>query len=597
MAKGNEMTKQQNTTHDMTLASNARSALRTLFKQFRRSEEGSIIIFSLVIFVLMLMIGGMAVDLMRFETTRAKLQGTLDRAVLAAADLDQTLDPESVVLDYFAKAQMSGFLNGTTIDEGLNYRVVTADASVAMPLIFSDLSKVFYEPFSPGYNTVWTVAGSSTAEERVSDVEISLVVDVSSSMLSNSRLTNLRVAAKEFIETTLEANIDSELGLTSISIVPYSAVVNMGEDIAGYMNLSDEHDKSYCGLFEDSEFSDTDIDQGAARNRVSDFDYGAATNYYIHPVPRPWCFFPTENAILVHSFNESDLDDSIDDLVGFGNTAIDLGVKWGVGLLDPDFQNIVSGMIGSGELAVDVAGRPYGWNEVDALKVMVVMSDGANTIEYDLEDEYKTELSSIWIYKDYSSQPYGDASKSRFSIFISDGGTPTDHTDDTFYWLSQGGCCNAIHSYPQGYNNYANDMPSVVVSSPGQGIDYTSRVRHLSWQEVFSTWVRTKIYSHFFNQPYNSGFMTYSEKVATYYSLETVVDGNTADGRLSDICAAARDREIVIYTVAFEAPTAGRNALADCASSPSHYFDVSGTDISTAFAAIATDIRQLKLTQ
>jgi len=76
-----------------------------------------------------------------------------------------------------------------------------------------------------------------------------------------------------------------------------------------------------------------------------------------------------------------------------------------------------------------------------------------------------------------------------------------------------------------------------------------------------------------------------------------IVDSGEADDRLSAICEAARDEGIIVYTIAFEAPSRGRAALRDCASSPSHYFDVNGTDISDAFSAIASDIRALKLTQ
>ncbi len=54
--------------------------------RFRRDEDGAIMLFSLFMFMMILFIGGSGVDLMRFETERAKLQSTLDRAVLAAAD-------------------------------------------------------------------------------------------------------------------------------------------------------------------------------------------------------------------------------------------------------------------------------------------------------------------------------------------------------------------------------------------------------------------------------------------------------------------------------------------------------------------------------
>ena len=60
---------------------------RATVAKFRAAEDGSMTVFTLFIFVMMLMVGGMAVDLMRFETQRAHLQNTLDSAALAATCL------------------------------------------------------------------------------------------------------------------------------------------------------------------------------------------------------------------------------------------------------------------------------------------------------------------------------------------------------------------------------------------------------------------------------------------------------------------------------------------------------------------------------
>lgn len=98
--------------HAITTDLNEFATAKGRIHRFRQSEEGGMTIFSLFMLVLILTLGGMAVDLMRFETTRAKLQGTLDRATLAAADLDQTLPPAEVVRDYFAKTGMTQFLQG-----------------------------------------------------------------------------------------------------------------------------------------------------------------------------------------------------------------------------------------------------------------------------------------------------------------------------------------------------------------------------------------------------------------------------------------------------------------------------------------------------
>ena len=83
---------------------------------FLRSEDGSLIVFGLFVFLLMAVVAGMAVDFMRFETQRTRLQSTLDRAILAASSLDQTADPEYIVMDYFNKAGLGSFIDASQIN-------------------------------------------------------------------------------------------------------------------------------------------------------------------------------------------------------------------------------------------------------------------------------------------------------------------------------------------------------------------------------------------------------------------------------------------------------------------------------------------------
>lgn len=195
----------------------------------------------------------------------------------------------------------------------------------------------------------------------------------------------------------------------------------------------------------------------------------------------------------------------------------------GVALLDPSTESLktsLAGESGSGVPSV-AAGRPKQFTQSDVLKVLVLMTDGENTQQWDLYDHYKDNL--------------------------------------PFVWANQ---------------NNANDLVS------GWNLAKTTIQTTGSSGAIITT--ATTI-------PTNS-------IMPTTYSL-TIPNGTEADARLSDICAAARTQGVVIYTVAFKAPSAGRSALRDCASSPSHYFDVNGTDISSAFSAIASDIRALKLKQ
>lgn len=192
-------------------------------QRFRRDEAGTLVIFALMLAVLMLMMGGIAVDVMRYELRRTSLQNTLDRSTLAAASLTQDLDPEGVVNDYFLKAGLMDYLTSVTVTEGLNYRQVTATAAADTEPMF--LGMMGIDQFDAN--------GLSSAEQRVNNVEVMMVLDVSGSMNSNSRLTNLKTAASQFVSTVL-AN-DAE-GKISIGMVPFNGQVNLGPTLLAQFN-------------------------------------------------------------------------------------------------------------------------------------------------------------------------------------------------------------------------------------------------------------------------------------------------------------------------------------------------------------------------
>ena len=190
-------------------------------------------VFSVFMFLIILFLGALGVDLMRFEMERAKLQSTLDRAVLAAADIDQSLDPAMVVNDYFTKSGLGGSVTGVTVTQGLGYRSVSATArkSVSTQLVHMLGIESMSAP------------ASGAAEERVDNVEISLVLDISGSMGSNNRMTNLRSAGHEFIDAIFD---NSAANKVSLSIVPYNGQVNIGPDLIDKYNITHRHTNTYC---------------------------------------------------------------------------------------------------------------------------------------------------------------------------------------------------------------------------------------------------------------------------------------------------------------------------------------------------------------
>ena len=113
---------------------------RKVKRRFGQDESGSILIFSLFLLVTLLIIAGFAVDLMRAETQRAKLQSTLDRAVLAAASTSQNLDPTEVVYDYVAKAGLESHLTEVTVDQERAAKTVSAKAFFPVETFFLPLT-------------------------------------------------------------------------------------------------------------------------------------------------------------------------------------------------------------------------------------------------------------------------------------------------------------------------------------------------------------------------------------------------------------------------------------------------------------------------
>ena len=157
----------------MTFKQRVNQQLSLRSSDFREDESGSIIIFTLFLLILMLAIGGIAVDFMRFESERAVLQSTADRAVLAAADLDQDADQKQVVFDYFEKAGLSGAIVGEPkVDDFGGRRSVGVVAQQEINTMFLKLL---------GIHKLSSKA-ASTAVDGIADIEVSLVVDLCGSI-------------------------------------------------------------------------------------------------------------------------------------------------------------------------------------------------------------------------------------------------------------------------------------------------------------------------------------------------------------------------------------------------------------------------------
>ncbi|MFY0633228.1 MAG: Tad domain-containing protein [Vannielia sp.] len=451
-------------------------------KRFSEEADGGLIAFSLFLIACMMLSVGIAIDVMRFEMTRTKLQNTLDRAVLAAADMDQTLEPEAVVADYFQKAGLGNFNVDIDVDEGLNYRNVSATTEAEIRTLLLGMVGIKH----------FTAPAAGTAEERVSNVEISLVLDISGSMGSNNKINNLRNAAKDFVDSVV---VDDAEGQISLSLVPYTAQVNAGPSIFNQLRKSSNgrHNYSHCIDFDSSDFNSTTISMTKYYQQMQHFEW-SSENY--RPIRNPGCPMQDYERIVALSKNTTELKNTIGNYRARANTAIHLGMKWGTALLDPSMRTIVNNMRAAGEIDDAFIDRPADYDDEETLKVVVLMTDGENVDTYRIQE---------WAYNSNSEYQHWD-------------------------------------TYPLWYYLYR--------------------------------YVNSRNRSQYYYRKYSSG---------------------QADNMLDNICSAAKGAGITVFTIGFEVTNYSAGVMRDCASSPSHFFRVEGTEISEAFSAIARQINQLRL--
>jgi Flp pilus assembly protein TadG len=562
--------------------------IRGYLHRFAADESGVMAIFGVYIFIMMLMIVGIGVDLMRYERDRANLQYTLDRAVLAAADLDQPLEPNAVVNDYFAKAGLSDFLSSVNVTSGLGYRVVQADATKSLKTHFMHMT---------GVDTL-SAPASAQAEERIDNVEISLVLDVSGSMGSNNRLPNLKTAAHEFIDSMFD---NSEDGKVSISIIPYATQVSLPQEMVDHLDLTDEHNYSRCVNFESSDFSTTTFDSSIEHERTMHFDpwddFDGRDNDPVDMVRYPVCWGNSGREIMVMENNRTRLKNFVSGFFAEGNTSIDVGMKWGTALLDPTFQPVIQAMADDNDVPGIFSVRPDSHTSSRTIKVVVLMTDGQNTDQYYLNEGFREGQSNIWwneqeeIYSVYVGLDEWDADSDGITnepLFF----WPMDYTwrdhaygEGTFEEEREEWECTSYRRNGS-CRRYRTVVTTVTVDEPGEAVE-------LSYADLWAYTSMERIVELLY-EPFMDDWQAWND---WYYAARNYVDWQTKDDRTRAICDAAKANNTIVFTIGFEAPSRGQQVLADCASTLNHYFDVDGLEISDAFASIAASIRQLRLTQ
>ena len=477
-----------------------RPARRSLFGRFLKSRRGNIGVTATILAGPLIGMMGGAVDLMHFATVRAELQGALDSGTLAAASLSNSRDTQDVIEEYLAVNLDKGLVNPdlvrvtTTTTRALNRATVTIRAEY-------DISTVFLGLFGIKDLPVVVEVGG---EQSVQEVEISLVLDISSSM-KGAKLTNLKDAAEEFIDTVLDEDV---IDVTSVNLVPFGGTVRLPSEFDGYVDPTEAADYAGCLEFDhfdpfnfaldgddydyeypvitgaSTQLTNTEINELGGNQKAgshNDDKHQSVPHSYKWNNKNPWCPKDTTTAMFL-SNDPDDLKDAIDDMELSDGTGMDIGAMVGLLALDPAWR---------GKLGGDFPSRPVDFNG-ETLKVLIIMTDG----------------------------------------------------------------------------------------------EITSQLRPKAEDLVEGSLNMTKI---------NGKEWALQDKKNQRVRIKT----SEAEDHFLDVCQAAKDDNILIFTIGFEIQTNkwSHTALGQCPQNENQYYWVEGLDISTAFNSIAASINNLRLTK
>lgn len=347
-------------------------------KRFHADDAGmSSLMFALMLPIVLAM-GGAAVDYTRAYALRAELSRSAEGAVLAAASLSNTRDPELVIQEYF-DLNLSSFADEATImatptvTKQLNNSTIELTVEANLPTYF--LSLVGIDDMR--------MTTYARAQESRQNLEIALVMDISSSM-GGSKLRNLKTAAEDFVDIMFERDTAD---LTSLSLVPFGGTVNIGDDLfdhfvlpTGSADVDPDQNAYDIGddiLDSDFRFSNGETCVETTHEEFEDDsrpDEGVAAqlpDLWVWNRNNPWCP-PDQAAAVFNSGSSLDLNAHIRDMVLSDGTGMDIGALWGYRALSPAWRGLLGG---------DFGDRPNEYNS-DSIKILIIMTDGEITAQY-----------------------------------------------------------------------------------------------------------------------------------------------------------------------------------------------------------------------
>ena len=350
------------------------SALR----KFSGDKSGSVAIIFGFSVVVLFAVAGLAIDTARYYDLAAKMQSSLDAAVLAGAKLLDDENSTDSDIQQMAQTHYSADIASlgvkansmtsvsVTVDRPAD--TVTASVRASVPTLFGRLLNL---------PALTMIDQSSKVVYAMTPLELSMVLDITGSMNNNNKIADMKVAAKDVIDTLYKGALsDSSV---RIAVAPYSASVNAGGLAAKVTNVPSTTTCSQTWWFGTKcqtvagVDADTCVIERTGLNAASDAAPVGADKLPNVPTT-PYGNYVCPPATVIPLMGKSEvatIKGTIDGYVAAGATAGHIGTAWGWYLISPDW---------AGVLPAASAPKPYA--DKNVMKAMIIMTDGLFNTSY-----------------------------------------------------------------------------------------------------------------------------------------------------------------------------------------------------------------------
>ena len=563
-------------------------------------------------------VAGFAIDFQNTVKKKQKVQVIIDSAVLAAARVKRTGASNGEVrqaLSAYLDAQLAPIGGGLSCEApsvtvGSSAERVTATISCRQPTSLTRVVGQEQMNFNVG----------AVAEYGIDKIDVAFMFDVSGSMNSSRRLTNLKSAAIEAIDILLPPDANAKLiENTRLAMVTYNTMVNAGpffELVTGQpATRTYKHTIGGAGagsgqttdvgdLLKDLEISLIDTDRGSVITQIGDDAVIALSDWQrndrttqklsvdiIVPANNPGARrFRSINLDLRGRGYKSKTENYAPYALYGDRRGRYLGRRWREG----DYRlriRLYDQQRGRGRKLYD---------ETIRFEIVRGNGDAPREVEYTLTSTCVWERDGTEKFSD--GRPETGAYLAHQQAWFEenprhrDGGVwRTGHPNRTGHSWYDGDECRA--SQPVALTNKRTDLINHIKSLNAGG----GTAGHLgvawSWYLVSEYWGGVFTGA--------SAPLAYSEPDSTKvvilmtdgaFNAEIFPAQGNSNTQARNLCDNMKASGVKVYAVALSAPKSGQDVLKYCASGPDFYFDPdSAAELTDAYRKIATSISDLRI--